>query len=182
MGYGNDNHIRGKMTEVVASVETQDLMHYYANAWASRYGEVPVPQDNDYDVLRWLQKTLGKARSSQLITKYLKMNNAWFCENAHALSVLKKNLNLVIAAEGKRVYRQSDQKAIIFTAYCDYCPITTRTHVYITCYAEDSDTTLRQCDSCRQQGRNAFIVPTAKEREEIFAQLSIDVGKLFKKK
>ena len=75
------------------------LLTHYKESFNDRYHAYPIADAfADRDVAQWLSKTFEPNHAKALITHYFQMHNKWFVENAHSLSVLRKNINLVLAS------------------------------------------------------------------------------------
>lgn len=99
------------------------LEKLYRVTWAKRYGMEPEIEEYDNNALRALQGRLGTEKTKRLIEVYVNMNDKWFLENAHSLTVLQKNLLKVLAVMGvsDRSHNTSKGIEIKTTIGCDGC-------------------------------------------------------------
>lgn len=88
------------MDEQVFGVKTHNqgnkLLQVYADAFKQRFGEAPITNSDDGEILRNLIDRLGYDKVKTLLIKYLQIQDDWISGQGFSLQWFKSNLNRVI--------------------------------------------------------------------------------------
>lgn len=145
---------------------SQKVQDAYERAYEERYGTKPLFEEQlDRDVFPWLVKKVGEERAILMVRFYLLMggDNGWFLKNAHSLSVLRKNANVVSVQTALKTRNSFSNKhfGVWFIGHCDSC----NEEKKITCPKEKVVGFSHHCDDCKRLGAHSH-----KEKEEFITR------------
>ncbi len=95
----------------------------YEAAFVKRYHSSPFVETDDLPVFAFLSKNFGLDRGKSIVSHYVKMEDEWFCKQAHNAATLRKNINKVIADLGTREGKQQMVGTLTISTNlsCDKC-------------------------------------------------------------
>lgn len=139
----------------------------YVECYEERYGTKPLFDEvTDQDVFLWLVKKVGEERAMLMVRFYLLMDgdNGWFLKNAHSLSVLRKNANVVSVQTALKTRNSFSNKhfGVWFIGHCDSC----NEEKKITCPKEKLVGFSHHCDDCKKRGAQS-----QKEKDEFITRI-----------
>ena len=133
-------------------------MKLYTECFFLRYQINPIspPDNSDQTILKDLMKQIGAVRLADVIRHYFKMNDPWYVQHAHSLSVLKRSLNAVNASTPHKSASTSHVgKEIQEIFYCDDCFVAFEG---ISPMKKDYSSVWIYCPSCKGQKNKSPIL------------------------
>lgn len=108
--------------EVLVTKNSNLIQDAYCQAYKAKYKVEPFVETEDLVVFSFLSKNFGLERGSAIARHYLTMLEEWFLKNAHNPTVLRKNVQKVIADLGtKEASKASLGRDISTHLSCDNC-------------------------------------------------------------